>query len=477
MYIPTRVIAMKGTGKDNKIADVIVLGAGLAGLSAAQRLGDASLVLEKENRPGGLVRTECFNNYWFDRVLHLLYFPDPLTKLRVQEILGTDLAQCTPLAWVETQSGTVRYPLQMHLGGLEKSSAFSCLVDLMKAKLSHSPRLSNNFEEMLLHTFGSSMCRIFLLPYNRKLWKRPLTSLAPFDFQWTISKPNLKHVFKGIIFPDSEFDAYNYQGFYPRPPMNSSVRGMELLSHKLAGQVFDLRLNHTVTKIDTKRCIVYVMNDQRMMSFRYRSNCISTIPLPETIRMCRQTPDDILRDCDKLLRNRVLSAAFSIKGPRPVNNGHWRYYADESIIFTRLFFMHEFDPLTAPEDGWGVCAEIVQPAEVPMMEPKGILNRALNDIHRSGVLPPTCEVVDQHLIIIDPGYVVFTKENKDIITRMRDFLADHGVIPLGRYGRWEYSSMGQVMRDAYTAASRVAVTSSAFENNSSVGNESPGIEF
>ncbi len=449
---------MNGLREDTESADVIILGAGLAGLSAAQMLGEASLVLEKEDRPGGLVRTECFNGYWFDRVLHLLYFADPVTEARIKNLLGTTLVQCTPVAWVETRSGTVRYPLQMHLGRLKRTVLFNCVIDLLKAKISRSRRSSNNFEEMLLKTFGASMCNLFLLPYNKKLWKRPLTSLAPFDFRWTISQPDLKEVFKGIIFSESKFAAYNYRGFYPRPAKDSHVRGMEVLPQVLAQKICDLRLSHTVTEIDTEGRTVNVMHNDRPKRFRYRKNCLSTIPLPEAIRMCKQTPDNMRQDTEKLVRNRVLSAAFSIKGPRPTNSGHWRYYADENIIFTRLIFMHEFDPLTAPENGWGICAEIVEPAEVPITDPERILSRALDDIYRNSVLPPECEVVDHHLIVVDPGYVVFTKENKHIINRMRSFLIDKGIIPLGRYGRWEYSSMGQVMRDGYIAAKNISTT-------------------
>src|SRR5688572_13589476 len=100
-------------------ADVLILGAGVTGLTAAWELGDRAIVLERSSRPGGLVRTHRFGDYWFDRVLHLLYFQDPQTEERVRALMGDDLAPCAPRAWCETSAGTTRFPFQMHLGGLD----------------------------------------------------------------------------------------------------------------------------------------------------------------------------------------------------------------------------------------------------------------------------------------------------------------------------------------------------------------------
>ncbi|HZD30664.1 MAG TPA: NAD(P)-binding protein, partial [Candidatus Angelobacter sp.] len=68
-----------------KSAEVIVVGAGLAGLAAAGELGSAAITLERDDRAGGLVKTDLLGDgYWFDRVLHLLYFPDAETEQYVR---------------------------------------------------------------------------------------------------------------------------------------------------------------------------------------------------------------------------------------------------------------------------------------------------------------------------------------------------------------------------------------------------------
>ncbi|HYE77880.1 MAG TPA: NAD(P)-binding protein [bacterium] len=430
-------------------AAVVVLGAGLAGLAAAGVLGDRAVVLEREPRPGGLVRTEEWGGYWFDHVLHLLYFgADRTTENRILDLVGRDVMRAMrPDAWVETVHGTVRYPFQMHLGGLPTEIVVSCLRDLAQVTFGPHTEAPADFTSMLDQTFGRAMCEAFLFPYNRKMWRRPLESLAPSGFQWTITHPDFDGVVRGALEKDQDFATYNAQSWYPVPPGGAPVRGMEVLAVALAGQVRDLRLHHEILEIDLDRRVVTARHAGNELEFAYGEGLCSTLPLPQTVALCKQAPAELREACRTLVRNRVYSASFSIRGPRPENRGLWRYYSDETLIFTRLIYPHHFDEFSAPPDGWGLLAEITEPAEQPRQADAAVLDRCQEDIALAGALPQGCEVIDRHLIVADPAYVVFTVENQPVMEAARTFLRSHGIEPLGRYGRWEYSSMAQVMRD------------------------------
>jgi protoporphyrinogen oxidase len=436
-------------------AEVLILGAGLAGLSAAASLGEHAIVLERSDRPGGLVRSECFDNYWFDRVIHLLYFADPRTEGRIKNLMGSDLKPCPPVAWVECAAGIARFPLQLHLGTLESKAVAECLVDFIEARFAPQAAEAQNFEELLLHVFGRAMCEIFFFPYNRKMWKRPLNSLRSSGFQWNIARPDLIQVLKGALNPRAVTSSYNSAGWYPRPSRGSPVRGMEILSRRLASQVADLRLRHSVEAIDLDARLIAVSGPSGQKNFRFNHCCVATLPLPEIVAKCRQAPEDLREACARLQCNRVLSAALSIRGPRPVCRGHWRYYTDESVSFTRLIYPHEFDPDCAPPEGWCLLAEITEPAEWPLVPEGEVLARVKADLLRVGALPPDCNVIDAHVFVVDPAYVVFSHEEAAIAEQARPFLISHGIIPLGRYGRWEYSSMAQVMRDGFQVADAI----------------------
>ncbi len=435
--------------------DFLILGAGLAGLSAAAELGDGAVVLEQHERPGGLVRTENFDGYWFDHVIHLLHFGDDATKSRVMPLLEGVLAPCPPAAWIECAAGTVRYPFQLHLGGLNAAASDACLRDFAEVACA-GPRPAADYESLLLQTFGRAMCEAFFFPYNRKVWKRPLHTLAPSGFQWNIARPTYEQVLEGVLRPEADRRAYNSDAWYPRPARGSPVRGMEVLTRALARQVKDLRLGHRVEAVELESRTVTCRRGDALVKFRFREACICTLPLPLFMKMCGSLPERLRRGCAGLRRNRVLTAAFSVSGPRPEGRGHWRYYADESLVFNRLVYPHEFDPECAPADGWAVMAEITEPAEARPPRAEELLERVLADIVRAGALPADCRVIGRRLLLVDPAYVVFLRESGPAVEQALSYLRGYRVLPLGRYGRWEYSSMAHVMRDGFACKELLA---------------------
>jgi hypothetical protein len=58
-------------------------------------------------------------------------------------------------------------------------------------------------------------------------------------------------------------------------------------------------------------------------------------------------------------------------------------------------------------------------------------------------------VLETRLLTLDPGYVVFRPGEENLIRSVLARLREQDILPLGRYGRWEYSSMAQVMRDGF----------------------------
>jgi protoporphyrinogen oxidase len=422
----------------------LVLGAGLAGLAAARALGPGAVVLEKDERPGGVVRSERLGAWHFDHAIHVLYFADEATKQRVLALDGHELADCPPEAWVATSAGTARFPLQLHLGGLDPAFVARCLDDLERTFAEPETGDVRNFEEFLRRSFGDELCELFFLPYNRKMWRRPLASLAPSGFQWNIVRPDLAQVKRGALERDARFAAYNAQGLYPRPPKGAPLRGIEVLPRALA-KGLDVRLGTAVVALDPERREARTTKG----TFRWDAACVATLPLPQLVALTQGLPEGLREACADLPRNRVLSVLLAVRGRRPEGTGHWRYYADESIAFNRLIWPHAFDPLMAPADGYGLHAEITEPAEDPPVPAHAIIERVVADARRVGALAGSDTIEDARVYTLDPAYVVFRPGDEATVAAARAALERLGVHAVGRYGRWEYSSMAQVMRDGF----------------------------
>ena len=437
----------------------VIIGAGLTGLAAASILGERATVLERTHRPGGLVRCERLGEYWFDLVIHLLYFQDPSTETRIRALLGDVLAPCPPQAWVETTAGTCRFPIQMHLHGLAPEVRVQCLYDMAQLAFSTITDEPNSVEENFVRAFGRTLCELFMLPYNRKMWKRPLSSITHRGLSWNVERPDFAAVLRGALEAEHAGTAYNSKGNYPRPAAGSSVRGMEVVSLALADRAADLRLNSAVTAIDAAERTVHFEEqaDGAVISrtIRYEDGLLSTMPLPRLIDLCRESPQSLRDRMAKLRRNRVMSVFVAIEGYRPTDCGHWRYYADESLCFTRLVFMHEFDPRMAPASGWGLLVEISQRAEDPLDDPTALCDRAISDARRVGVIRDFDRVLDSRAAIVDPAYVVLGEGDQDVIDEAMSFLGGFGISCRGRYGMWKYSGMSQCLREGFEWAEAI----------------------
>jgi len=84
------------------------------------------------------------------------------------------------------------------------------------------------------------------------------------------------------------------------------------------------------------------------------------------------------------------------------------------------------------------------------------MRTTLEDIRRSGYLPDGSQVVGECLLVNDWGYVVFEIGTREIASALLGYLRARRVEPLGRFGRWEYSSMAQIMRDAFALGDRLS---------------------
>jgi protoporphyrinogen oxidase len=436
---------------------VQIVGGGIAGLAAAIELGDRATVFEAESRAGGLVRTEAIDvpgigRFWFDHVVHMLHFQDAAVAARVRAIVGDALVRCDPRAYVETLHGPTHYPLQTNLADLPPAWRDRCLAEFVAAH-AEAGAAPANFEEALLRTFGRGMCDLFLLPHNRKVWGRPLDSLRG-RLGWTITQPPVEQVMKGAQDPTPLLSAYNADGWYPRPPADADCRGMEVLTRSLAARVTDLRTRHRVTGVDPAARSIALSTPDGALTQSYRS-CIATLPLTQMIAACAGVPASLRGKVARLRHNRAWTIVLCVRGGMQANAGHWRYYADESICFTRLVFMNAFDPGAAPPGCWGLMAEITEPSEHPPGPTADRIARVLEDARRVGIVTPAAEIVGADAWIIDHAYVAFTESTEEIVAEATAWLQAEEIHPLGRYGRWEYSSMAQVLGEAFALGARL----------------------
>jgi len=182
---------------------IVILGAGLAGLSAAWHLQKRVVeccVFEKDSAVGGLCRSKRIKGFIFDYDGHLLHFRNRYTLQLVKGLLKGNLVSHERSAWINNFGIFSRYPFQANLCALPGPIAKECLFEFLKATQSRQVKVPANFLKWINASFGKGISRHFMVPYNEKFWT---VSLSEMTCSWTgsfIPQPKPSEVIKGFFY-------------------------------------------------------------------------------------------------------------------------------------------------------------------------------------------------------------------------------------------------------------------------------------
>ncbi|WP_269848920.1 NAD(P)-binding protein [Methanosarcina horonobensis] len=165
--------------------NVLILGAGPAGMSAALRLlnnnVNFSVVEKKENIVGGLAKTIDFGPFSLDIGPHILctkpYVYDYNEKIYhfIRELLGKQLifyetSNRKYLETVRVGGDEFDYPIQIKnaLQNVGFIHALHMVYDYMEAKSARNLKEDTSFEQIITTQLGQSLADLFILKYSEK---------------------------------------------------------------------------------------------------------------------------------------------------------------------------------------------------------------------------------------------------------------------------------------------------------------------
>jgi len=75
---------------------------------------------------------------------------------------------------------------------------------------------------------------------------------------------------------------------------------------------------------------------------------------------------------------------------------------------------------------------------------------------RCGLLASRADVVLTRVVEIPEAYVVFDRERRAVLPRLLRWFVERRVVPMGRYGAWDYLAMEDSLRHGRDAAAWLA---------------------
>ena len=409
---------------------IVIIGGGLAGLSAGYHLLEHEpIVFEKERAIGGLCRSFMQDGFTFDCTGHLIHLKNQYTKDLVAKILPDAFHAHERLAAIYSKSVTTPYPFQANTYGLPPEVVKDCLIGFIESMHVNGAPAPANFHEWVLRTFGSGIAKHFMLPYNEKFWKQDLRTITADWVSWSIPKPSLEEVVNGALGLTNRGMGYNPKFIYPKDG------GIDCLPQALAQPIERLHVGETVEYIDAKKKYLR-LSSGREEQFDY---LISTLPVPLLYRMDPDVPDKWQDAARNLSAVSVLNINIGIDRPN-VSDQHWIYFPENEFIFSRIGFPMNFSRSVAPEGTSSMYIEITHPLhQKPNVEE--VFERSLADLQKCGILRKDDRILTRHVLDIQCAYVVFDEHRQRYIQPLTDYLESRDIYTAGRYGRWDYYSM------------------------------------
>ena len=408
-------------GKGNP--KTVILGAGLAGLSAAYHSGLP--VYEARDRVGGISDSVVKEGFVFDLGIHVL-------QSRIDEFLELMDDLDIGLGWhrrralIYSHGAYAAYPFQINTSHMPFRLRLRCIAGYLTRPKN---KAFNNYYEWLVGSFGRGFAETFLVPYSEKFWR---SSLKEMTFEWTgdrVPVPRLWDIVRGA-FRDHHADVGTNPSF--QYPSNEGA-GFSAIAEALARRIDNIHLGMKATSIDPLGRTITFNDGRQTLAY---DKVISTIALPDLIGILKDVPSGIKELARSLKFNSIAVVNLGI-GRSGIGENHWIHFPEKDISFFRISFPGNFGVGVSPAGSTPIQAEVSYDYRQPPA-PGELVEGVLRDLIRVGVLSEDDPVVFSDVVFLKYGYVIYDKTRREAVGEIHRYLETQGIHPCGRFGAWEY---------------------------------------
>jgi protoporphyrinogen oxidase len=438
--------------------DVVIVGAGPAGLTAAYQLvktGRRSTVLEADSVVGGISQTVERDGWRFDIGGHRFFTKvRPVQELWHEILPDEDFMLRPRMSRILYRGKFYDYPLKAfnalrNLGVLE---AMRCVLSYGWARV-HPPKDQDRYEGWLAARFGWRLYHHFFQTYTERVWGHPPAEMPADWAAQRVKNLSLSSAIINAVLPkrnQKEITSLIEEFEYPKlGPGMMWERCHDLV--EAAGTKVVLDTAVTAIRLDGDRAVAVRASTEGAETEYRASAVISSMPLSTLVHvMDPPAPAEVRRAAADLSYRDFLTVALVV----PQEAGfpdNWIYIHDPGVQVGRIQNFGSWSPhmVKAGRTCLGLEYFVFEGDDMWTKPDADLIAQATAELGRLRLVDPA-QVEAGYVVRMPKAYPYYDTDYKANVDIIRAWLGDHArnVFPIGRNGMHRYNNQDHSM---YTA--------------------------
>ncbi len=450
---------------NSKQNGIVVLGGGLAGLSAGyvlSREGEKVLVVEGDSTVGGLSKTYKHNGFMFDLGGHRFITHNRKLERFVNELLKGEFLKVPRTSQIYMFGRYFDYPLKPinAMFGLGMLTSLQILMDYWKEKVKNAitPPEIISLEDWVVSRFGRKMFDLYFKQYSEKVWGIDCKEISQEWVAERIKGLSLWEAIKNGFTKVSGKSLKTLADEFIYPPYgigqlsDNFKEGIEEAGSSVTTETRVIKVNHENFNVSS----ITVESNGKQYDIEGRE-FISSIPLTHLAKILQPAaPVDVMEAASKL-RYRDIVIVTVMLDREKVTDLTWLYFPEKDMPLGRIHEPRNWSPYMAPKGKTHVVAEFFcfKDDRIWNSSDEELTAITVENLEKLGFIKKS-EVIDSCVVRAAKAYPLMEVGYREPYEKIMQYIENFkNLRPIGRGGLFKYYNMDRAMESGIEVAEEI----------------------
>lgn len=346
----------------------------------------------------------------------------------LDEVMGDDVYEHERASYIRFGERWVPYPFQNNLRHLEPELVTECLLGLIEAP---GGDLDMDFGSWMEATFGAGISRVFMRPYNAKVWATAAEDMASAWIGERVSVVDYRRALQNVLLGRDDV------GWGPNNTFRFPRTGG-------TGEIYRRLANQLGPRVHFGRELSRIEPERRVLEFADGETeeydaLVTTVPLDRLVGMLADASTELTEAAATLRHTSVCVVGVGYE--RPLDDEKcWMYFPDSGVPFYRATNFARYSAANVPGSDTGrFSAYLTETAFAPDAgRPEALADRVVAGLVTGGVVGDDQGIASIHPIDVDYAYPVPTLSRDSALETIQPWLMERDIYARGRFGAWRY---------------------------------------